>query len=116
MLSIFAAICLLVSLLDPSASSNLMLKRKAGQVQDVLSGRLMCLNMTWATFKDLGQRSQLFRTTPEAGHTMITIRGNWASAGQVITMRIAALRKLLLLLFLLSVGMQEHSNGSGLEQ
>ena len=76
----------------------------------------MCLNMTWATFKDLGQRSQLFQTTLEAGFTMTTIPGNWASAGQVITMRIAARRELPLLWFLLNVGMQEHSNGSGQKQ
>ena len=55
----FAASSLLVSLLDLLACSDLMLKRKAGQVQDVQSGRHMSLNMTWATFKDLGQRSQL---------------------------------------------------------
>ena len=48
----------------------------------------MGLNVTWATFKELGQRSQLFQTTLEAGFTMAKLPGYWASAGKWLVWRL----------------------------
>ena len=56
-------------------ASAFMLRRKAGQVQYVHPGQLMCPNMTWAIFRDPGQKSLLFQISQQAGNTMTAILG-----------------------------------------
>ena len=69
-----------------------LLRRKAKQVQDVHSGWLMCPNMTWATFRDPGQKfllSHILLWTKMAG-APTTSQHPIPLLGQVHITRIAA--------------------------